>query len=225
MPESAGCISTPVVHTPRKVPVALKDRIKTDLYRMITLSDKKNHFRRESGCLNGWCVFMLPKSDRLRTLHFALVSSWTLILVFPTVMFSHHESLWSLSLYSVLEHTVLIFRNMNKVPNQNLKLNYVRGVVMIIIQEIVAQLKGCIVCRCFCESSYVRAMSRAFFNVRSDPSFIDFSLTFEDFFPNTILFRTILSGFSYPQSLTKTFKSVTNSSQDSIVFCILHWNL
>ena len=42
----------------------------------------------------------------------------------------------------MLEHTVLIFRNMNKVPNQNLKLNYVRGVVMIIIQEIVAQLKG-----------------------------------------------------------------------------------
>jgi hypothetical protein len=35
----------------------------------------ENDFRRESGCLNGWCVFILPKSDRLRTLHFALVSS------------------------------------------------------------------------------------------------------------------------------------------------------
>ena len=31
---------------------------------------------------------------------------------------------------------------MNKVPNPNLKLNYVRGVAMIIIQEVVAQLKG-----------------------------------------------------------------------------------
>ena len=75
-----------------------------------------------------------------------------------------------------------------------------------------------IVCSCFCESSYVRAMSRAFSNVRSDPSFINFSLTFENFVPKTILSRTILSGFSHPQSLTKTFKSVTNSSQDSIVF-------
>ena len=34
--------STPVVHTPRKVPVAPKGRIKTELYRMLTLSDKKN---------------------------------------------------------------------------------------------------------------------------------------------------------------------------------------
>jgi hypothetical protein len=33
---------TPVVHTPRKVPVAPKGRIKTELYRMLTLSDKKN---------------------------------------------------------------------------------------------------------------------------------------------------------------------------------------
>jgi hypothetical protein len=31
---------------------------------------------------------------------------------------------------------------MNKVPNPNLKINYVRGVAMIIIQEVVAQLKG-----------------------------------------------------------------------------------
>jgi hypothetical protein len=51
--------------------------------------------------LNGWCVFILLKSDRLRMLHFAPVSSWNLILVFPTVLFSHHESLLSLSLYSV----------------------------------------------------------------------------------------------------------------------------
>lgn len=42
----------------------------------------------------------------------------------------------------MLQHTVLINRNMNKVPNPNLKLNYVRGVAMIIIQEVVAQLKG-----------------------------------------------------------------------------------
>jgi hypothetical protein len=51
-------------------------------------------------------------------------------------------------------------------------------------------------CSCFCESSYVSAMSTAFSNVRSNPSFINFSLTFEDFVPNTIPSRTILSGFS-----------------------------
>jgi hypothetical protein len=35
----------------------------------------------------------------------------------------------------MLQHTVLINRNMNKVPNPNLKLNYVRGVAMIIISK------------------------------------------------------------------------------------------
>ena len=40
----------------------------------------------------------------------------------------------------MLQHAV-VNRHMNKVPNPNLKLNYVKGVVMIIIQEVVAQLK------------------------------------------------------------------------------------
>ena len=78
---------------------------------------------------------------------------------------------------------------------------------------------------CDCDISYVRAMSTALSRVSSFPSLINFSQILWEFVPKTILSPIILSRSLKEQSLTRSFRSVTNCSTVSDSACTRLWNL
>ena len=78
---------------------------------------------------------------------------------------------------------------------------------------------------CDCDFSYVRAMSTALTRVSSFPLLIHFSRILREFVPKTVLSRIISSGSLKEQSLTRSFRSVTNCSAVSDSACTLLWNL